>query len=443
MNPKEVLKNLFLNGLAACSPENALREVFQVNENIKVGDREIFYDSQPIYVLASGKASISMYRAVSDLLGNRISNGLVISEQQEEVKRCSIVNVVVANHPVPGEHSAKAGRRVVSFLKEIPSNGILFYLISGGTSSLVCLPADGISIEDLGRMFELLNHSGATIKEMNTVRKHCSQIKGGQLLRYLDPEIQLFTLAISDVPNDDLSVIGSGPTIPDSSTYKDAYDILKKYDLWDRMAKSVNQHINKGMLGERKETVKPGESLIQDHHSMVVSSGNKLSRKIALLGKEMGLNVCIEDTPFNANVEEVASSISDVVLPELSDEKSKKTSLFIFWGESTIQVTGDGKGGRNQELALRGACKIAGHEHITWLSAGTDGIDGPTDAAGAIVDGETISKARERGIDPEEYMRNNDSYHFHLKMDTLLKTGSTGNNLMDIVIVLNSSKDSK
>ncbi|MEL7834114.1 glycerate kinase type-2 family protein [Fodinibius sp. Rm-B-1B1-1] len=430
-NPHTLLKDLFLQGLEACSPQRALEVSVQFSEDsITVDGKKIACDGRPIYVWATGKAAVPMYQQVAELFGDRVTKSLVITGDAGQAKNCSADEVIVGSHPVPDESSVQAGKQTVSFFKQIPSNAIVLILISGGTSSLLAFPAHGITVRALSKLFGLLNNSGATIQEINTVRKHCSQIKGGQLLRYLNRTVTLIDLAISDVPGDDLSIIGSGPTVPDASTYQEAHDILLRYELWDQVSKSIREHISKGVAGKIDETVKLGKDPVTEHSSTIISSGRKLIQKIGDLAKQKGLSVKLFDEPFNADVETVVTIIADQIM-----RLEEGPMLFLFYGESTVQVTGGGKGGRNQELALRGAIEIEGHEKITWLSAGTDGIDGPTDAAGAVVDGTTIIKAREQDVDPETFLRDNDSYRFHQKMGTLLKTGPTGNNLMDVVMV--------
>ncbi|PAU93151.1 glycerate kinase [Aliifodinibius salipaludis] len=434
-----LLKNLFLEGLEQCSPHRAIREVLEINGNeIKVGDKQYSIGNRPVYLFAVGKAAVPMYEQASEILGDHITKSLVITSDQEAAGLCEADEVIAGSHPLPDEQSLEAGNSAVDFMESIPSHAITITLISGGTSSLLSFPAEGVSVDDLAGLYKLLNNSGATIHDINTVRKHCSKVKGGQLLRYLDPNITLIDLVISDVPDDELSIVGSGPTIPDWSSFQDAYHVLLEYDLWEAAPESVRTHIEKGIRGEVVETVTPEEAPIKKHQSEIISSASKLADKIADLASQKGWKVTVADEPFNEDVEEVARSVVDKILPAADQDNPQRAepALFIFWGESTVQVTGDGKGGRNQELALRGALKIAGYENITWLSAGTDGIDGPTDAAGAIVDGTTIAKARAKNIDPQSYLSDNDSHHFHEQMDTLLKTGPTGNNLMDVVMIL-------
>ena len=443
MDNKIVLKNLFLGGLEKCAPHYAIQESLHIRDgNIKIKDHQYPIDGRQIYLFAVGKAAVPMYGKASEILGDHITKSLVITNDPVAAVSCKADEVMVGSHPLPDDRSVEAGDRTVEFMKDIPPYAMVITLISGGTSSLLTAPAEGVSVDELAELYNSLNNSGATIHEINTVRKHCSKVKGGQLLRYLNPEVTLIDLVISDVPDDELSMVGSGPTIPGWSSYRDAYHVLLEYDLWDTVPKSVRMHIEKGIEAEAEETVTPDESTVKTHQSEIISSARKLAEKVGKLASQQGMKVTVADEPFNKDVEDVATSIADIVLSIADKEESgrDKPGLFIFWGESTVQVRGDGKGGRNQELALRGACKIADHPNITWLSTGTDGIDGPTDAAGAIVDGSTIAKAKEKNLDPNSYLLDNDSYHFHEQMGTLLKTGPTGNNLMDVVMVLCRNK---
>lgn len=434
MDRKEFLQHLFLEALECCSPSQAVREALSLEgATLRAECRQYEIADRPIYLWAAGKASLPMMNTAAEILGDRITGSLAIVPAGTEVESCRADEVVAAAHPVPDEKSQEAGERVREFLQAVPKDAIVISLISGGTSSLMCYPAEGIAIDQLSVVFELLNNSGATIREINTVRKHCSQIKGGQLLRALNPGAALIDLVISDVPDDDLATIGSGSTIADLSTFQDAYHILLKYRLWDKLPAAVRAHIEKGIDGQVPETVRPNEDPLDQHDSHVISSARMLVNKVAELATEAGYHVEASDDPYNEDVEQVAQSIAEEVLQQ---ETSSEATVYVYYGESTVDVTGDGKGGRNQELALWGALAIAGQPNISWLSAGTDGIDGPTDAAGAVVDGTTIPKAREQGVEPEAYLAENDSYHFHQQMGTLFKPGATGNNLMDLVLVV-------
>lgn len=448
MDFKTYLTELFRRSLEALSPENIVRSnIVKTGNELQIAGKRIDTQGSPVHLMAVGKAAGPMIRGFMQAAGgvDELSDILVIAQQKTDLTDLPAGKIVYGSHPVPGEGSLTAGRQAVEFFRAVPAEGTLVTLISGGTSSLMCLPAERITISELNDVFRLLNNSGATIREVNAVRKHLSQIKGGQLLRNLDPGVTLIDLVISDVPDDDLSVIGSGPTTPDSSTFQDAYHVLLEYDLWKEVSDSVRDHIEKGLTGETVHTVKKNEDPLEDHYSRVIGSARKLAEKAGSLAGDDGFDVRIADEAFNEDVERMAKKITTRAIAVADDDNGTKSGdntgnkqpvLLIFYGESTVNVTGGGRGGRNQELALRGAMHIAGKDHITLLSAGTDGIDGPTDAAGAVVDGSTIPQAKAGGLEPEVFLQDNDSYTFHRRMETLLCTGPTGNNLMDIVLVV-------
>lgn len=440
MDSKTYLKDLFNHALNFCSPSNAIANVLSVKGNqCFIQDLTFNLPEKTVYVLAVGKASAEMFNSARGILGKTVAGSLVITSEEEQADSCNAQTVIIGSHPVPDDSSFRAGKKAVEFLENIPQDALIICLISGGTSSLMCLPAEGISIRDLNHTYHLLNNSGATIHEINAVRKHCSQIKGGQLLRHINSSVSLVELVISDVPNDDLSIIGSGPTVPDLSTFQDAYHILLEYSIWDKLPETVQSHIEKGMDGKVNETLKEENNLVKSHHSYIISSAKKFAQRLANLASNDNQEVWVDNKAFNANVESIAATIAKktkAVVENRSATKPSSPRLLIFYGESYVKVTGSGKGGRNQELALWGALKIEGLHKVTWLSVGTDGIDGPTDAAGAIVDGTTIQAAHRKKIDPEGYLNQNDSYHFHKQMGTLYKTGPTGNNLMDVTLVL-------
>ncbi|MFH5831652.1 glycerate kinase [Halalkalibaculum sp. DA3122] len=429
-------EQIFRRSLDAQKPSTVLRQIVGENK-IRSGEVEIELDGfDGIYVVGSGKAAWEMVRTLCEEIGDRVAGALAVSPYDPAEEKESI-QFHQAAHPVPDSTSISAAEKITSFMERVPENSLLLYAISGGTSSLVCQPAGDITVDELNQIYEQLNNCGANIHEINTVRKHISRVKGGQLLRHVDPAVTLLDLVISDVPNDDMQVIGSGPTTPDTSTFQDAYHILLEYKLWEKLPGAARKHIEEGIEGIVPETVKPGEDPVDNHISIIVGSAQKLAQKACELMEEAGYDCWVAPQAYNKDVAKVARDIADKVISVKEQQVPAPLPVaFIFYGESTVEVTGDGKGGRNQELALRGALEIAGYENITWLSAGTDGIDGPTDAAGAVVTGSTVAEAQEKGIDPYEHLKNNDAYHFHEAMGTLLKTGPTGNNLMDIQIVL-------
>ncbi|SMO65093.1 glycerate kinase type-2 family protein [Fodinibius sediminis] len=428
------LVDLFKETLKATSPGQAIADAVTMRDGeLLVNESAWDLHGRPVCVLAVGKASVPMYQSLDEILGQKITQSLVITPDKEALSACGAGEVLVGAHPVPDERSLRAGRRAARFMEEVPREALVITLISGGTSSLMCWPEEGISISELSRTYELLNKSGAAIREINTVRRHCSRIKGGQLLRYMPGEATLIDLLISDVPGDDPAIIGSGPTTPDHSTFQDAYHILLEYELWEDLPAPVRSHIERGLDGVDPDVVQPGEDPVGNHVQHVISSARLFARRAADISRSKGIRASVVEEPYNADVEAVAAWIMEQVFA--GEHEKERPQLFLFYGESTVKVTGSGKGGRNQELALRGAQKIAGEEGICWLSAGTDGIDGPTDAAGALVDGRLIERAVKQGLDPADYLDDNDAYHFHEHMGTLVKTGPTGNNLMDVVFV--------
>lgn len=436
MKNSSYLIDLFEKTLSVCSPGKAVSQYLSLRgDQLRVGESAFSTIGRPIYLLAVGKASVPMYESARRILGSRLEDSLVITSDARAAAECRAREVITGSHPVPDEQSLRAGRTAAEYLNRVPERALVISLISGGTSSLMCWPAEGIGIEDLNTTYDLLNRSGATIHEINTVRKHCSRIKGGQLLRLLPDNVVLVDLLISDVPGDDPAIIGSGPTTPDYSTFQDTYHVLLEYELWDNVPDTVRLHIEKGIDGEIPDVVRPDEASLPEHLQQIISSARIFVRRSADIAKEDGYRVKVSGEAFNDDVEKVASRIVEEIASPVTEE-GKDTLIHFFYGESTVQVTGSGKGGRNQELALRGALKISDLDMvISWLSAGTDGVDGPTDAAGAVVDNDTVPRAREMGLNPEEYLQENDAYHFHKQLGTLVRTGPTGNNLMDVVFV--------
>lgn len=441
MEPVSLLPFIFEKALVNCSPDATISKSLQRSgDDLLINDRRFSVADRPVCVLAVGKASAPMYRATKEILGFHISEALIITpsgdaptddiSEYDDTFQC-----IRASHPYPNKQSLDAGKQAVAFMDRIPRNALVLTLISGGTSSLMCKPQPGISVSDLSVLYRLLSNSGATIKEMNTVRKQCSAVKGGQLLEQIRNAATVINLAISDVPGNDISLIGSGPTARDSTTLEDAVQVLHHYGLWDGLPESVEQYFTDRSLPKSSHHTQTLGAIptIINYHSFIMGSAKGLAEKVSKLAKREGLQTWVAAEPYNDDVAKVARDIAKRAIAH--KKQSEKPKLLIFYGESTVQVTGDGKGGRNQELALRGALEIADHQDICWLSAGTDGIDGPTDAAGAIVDSQTIMNAKTKGVDPDKYIRNNNSYHFHEMMDTHIKTGATGNNLMDLTLV--------
>ncbi len=404
-----------------------------IYKNLKIKDKnlQIYKDVYPLksfYLFGSGKASIKMAKAVENLLEDYILGGIVVSNYKDSLKK---VEVLKASHPVPDETSIKAGKKLLDSFSSLEEDDFFIYLLSGGSSSLIEYPIPPISIEDLRLTTNLLLKSGASIDEVNTIRKHISLIKGGRLGK--STKASGVVLVLSDVIGDDLETIGSAPLYFDRSTYFDAYNILNKYKLLEKIPSSVKQVIEKGLKGEIEETPKKPPQKIK--HYII---GNNL---MALTGAkeffvESGINALI----ISSQIEGEAKEVAKVIVAIGKDIKAKNSYFkppvaLLFGGETTVQVKGNGKGGRNQELVLSALSKLKQNCGIYILSAGTDGIDGPTDVAGAVASCNTYKKAKELNLNIESFLKNNDSYTFFKKVGGHIITGNTGTNVMDIIIL--------
>lgn len=387
-----------------------------------------------IWVLGAGKASVQMASQVEKFFGDRIRDGIIISPNDSH--KLKSIQVFSGTHPYPYQDSISASYELWQLAKKIPKGDTVIWCISGGASSLFCIPSSGIEPEELRAVYKSVLNSGASIHEINAVRKHISNTAGGKLGQLLSNQ-NLISVILSDVPDDDPEVVGSGPTIPDSSTFKDAFQVLKKYGLWDEVPHSVRIHISKGMHGDIPENPKPKDSSWSNHKVKVLSGAQRLAGNVGKFLASQGYDVRVATQAYDAGVAEISKKMCSEAISVLSKKSgSKIPAAFVHFGESTVKVNKDGKGGRNQHLALNAALSIEGQHPVSLLSFATDGIDGPTDAAGAIVNSMTTLKARKKKLQPEEFLQNFNSYHFHEQMETLIKTGSTGNNLMDLQVVL-------
>ncbi len=390
--------------------------------------------SGKLWLLGAGKASVAMAKKAEQYFGDSIKDGIIIAPQKtDELTR---VQVFKGTHPYPDEESVSASFELWDLAAKIPAEDTVLFCLSGGASSLFCIPAEGIELLEFREMYKLLLNSGASIHEINTVRKHLSTTAGGRLGKLLKHQ-KLISVLLSDVPGDNPEVIGSGPTVPDSSTFKEAFQILKRYRLWDQTPHAVRIYISKGMYEQSYETPKPKDCEWENHAVHVISGAKLLATNVAQYLEQQGLNVQLEEKAYDMDVKQISKKICSEAVGVLSTKsKLKKPAALIYFGESTVHVVGDGKGGRNQQLALNAAISIEGQHAISLLSFATDGVDGPTDASGAIINSQTTLLARKKKLVPEDYVQNNDAYHFHEAMDTILRTGPTGNNLMDIQVVL-------
>ncbi len=392
---------------------------------------------QRLLVIGFGKAACPMAKAVEDGLVGLNDKGLVITKYGHcEKYRPETVRIIEAGHPVPDNNGMKGTDDIIRLLRDADEHTLVVCLISGGGSALLVSPADGITIEEKKRITGLLLRSGAEIHDLNAIRKHISRVKGGRLARLAYPA-KVISLILSDVIGDSLDVIASGPTSPDSTTFSDALSVLKQYGLTDEAPESILRTLREGERGIIPETPKEGDRIFENVENLIIGSNKKALTAAKEKAEDLGLSTNIISDTIGGEADEIGKWLAEIAISEKMDGGAQRNPLcLISGGETTVTVRGNGLGGRNMELALAFAMEIDGIDGITLLSAGTDGTDGPTDAAGAIVDGGTLKNAREAGLDPAEFLRDNDSYNFFRRAGGLFVTGPTGTNVMDIQIVV-------
>jgi glycerate 2-kinase len=442
--------------LAAVEPGAAVRRLVQCRgDRLTVAGQS--YDLTAIerlWVVGGGKAAVVMAVALYAILGERLTGGLVVTKYGHGAAKTRTetrpagsprsadprlyvgpVEVVEAGHPLPDEAGVTGTRRMADLLTGISGHDLVFAVISGGGSALLTLPAQGLTLADLQKTTDLLLRSGATIVELNTVRKHLSQIKGGGLAR-LAARAPVVGLILSDVVGDPLDVIASGPLSPDPTTFADAWAVLERYDLVERMPPAVRDRLQAGLEGRVPDTSKPGALSFQRVQYAIVGSNRQAAEAAVEAARAWGLNALLLSTFVEGEACQVGR-VAAALAKELVcyDRPLRRPACLVWGGETTVTVHGRGHGGRNQELALAAALAMEGLPNVLLVALGTDGSDGPTDAAGAVATGETVARARSSGLDPVAHLENNDAYPFFDALGDLIRTGPTGTNVNDLLFI--------
>jgi hydroxypyruvate reductase len=384
-----------------------------------------------IYVIGAGKAGAAMARSAERVLNHRIAGGL-LNVKYGHAAPLRRIALAECGHPVPDQHGVEGARRIAQFARCAGPGDLVVCLISGGASALMPLPAEPVTLKEKQETTRLLLACGANIHEINAVRKHLSSIKGGQLARLAYPA-RVLSLLLSDVVGDDLDVIGSGPTAPDNSTFATARGILQQYAIWRRVPRTVRQRIEQGVRGRIPETPKPGDAIFAHVRNLIAGSNRLAVDAAARQARELGFRTLVLSTRIEGETREIAR-MHAAIAREIADagRPVKPPACIITGGETTVTLHGNGLGGRNQEFVLAAAIDIAGLRNVCILSAGTDGTDGPTDAAGAVADGRTLA----RGPRAAEFLARNDSYHYFEALRDLVVTGPTQTNVADVRIAL-------
>ncbi|MBI3286989.1 MAG: glycerate kinase [Chloroflexi bacterium] len=388
-----------------------------------------------VHVVGAGKASGAMAQAIEEILDERIAAGWVNVRYGYSASTRRIA-IREAGHPLPDQSGLEGTRRMLELVRRAGEGELVICLISGGGSALLELPQPGISLEDLQATTDALLRCGAPIQEINAVRKHLSQVKGGRLARLAHPA-GVISLILSDVVGDPLDVIASGPTVPDPTTYADAWRVIEKYGLQIVLPGSILDHLGAGRGGSVEETPKPGDPIFERVHNVIVGNNRQAALGALEAAHQLGFNPLLLTTYLEGEAREAGRWVAGLAKALARDEGPiARPACLILGGETTVTLRGSGVGGRNQELALAAAIALEGYPDVLVVACSTDGTDGPTDAAGAMVDGETVARARQLGLDPEGYLANNDTYHFFKALDDLIVTGPTRTNVNDLVLIL-------
>jgi hydroxypyruvate reductase len=388
-----------------------------------------------IVVVGCGKAAGPMAAAVEEIVGDRIGRGIVVTKYGH-VQPTRIIRIHEAGHPVPDDAGIAGGQAVLDHVRGLGFDDLVIVLISGGGSALTPAPVEGITLAEKQALTKALLACGADIREMNTVRKHISRFKGGQLARAAQPA-RVVTLILSDIVGDPLDAIASGPTVPDPTTYADALSILDKYRIRGEIPAAIRDRLEAGARGEVSETPKPENPLFARVSNLIVGSNIQALQAAQSEARALGLTPMILSSSIEGETREIARMHAALAREvRTSGNPLPPPACLISGGETTVTLRGSGKGGRNQEFVLAAAVDIAGLPQTVILSAGTDGTDGPTDAAGAIADGDTCARALAVGLSPRKALDANDAYPLFEKLGDLILTGPTKTNVMDVRLVL-------
>jgi len=424
---RALLRELFDAALAAVAPGTAVARVIEHGpHSLRVAGRELA--PEHCCVLAAGKASLAMARAWHAQAGPpRV--GLAVPREASELP--APWRVIAGAHPLPNEASALAGRAALELAASTRADETLVVLLSGGASALLSAPLPGLALADLIATTQLLLRSGAEIGELNCVRKHLTAASGGRIAAATRAR-EVIVLAISDVIGDDLATIGSGPCAPDPTTFADATSVLRERGVWDAAPPSVRLHLERGARGEVPESPKPGDATFARVHHHILASNRDALAAAEVRARARGTEVRRESEPLRGEARAVGAAIARRALAL----RGAQPQLLLAGGETTVTVRGAGRGGRCQELALGAALALDGARGVTLLAAGTDGSDGPTDAAGAFADGGTVARGRAAGVEARGALARNDAYDFFAREGGLFRTGATGTNALDIVLAL-------
>jgi len=436
MNNREIAEHIFLAGIKGVLPGKIINDLFSLKGSLlKIG--YLSYDLEKIrniYVIGAGKASAAIAHYVENILGDRITEGHIVTKYGFFCK-LNKITVTEAGHPVPDENSFRATEEIIRISDKAAENDLVICLWSGGGSTLLADCPESSSPHEVMFFNEMLVRCGAEISEMNIIRKHLSKVKGGQLLRHICPAASV-SIFLSDVIGDPLDIIASGPTVPDNSTFAEALKILENYHLKNDIPAGLLNYLEEGAGGKRPETLKQNDDVFLKSATILAANNKTALQSAKAEAENLEFTTFIVTNELAGDTGQACSYIIDSIFKYKNNSALQKPVCLLFGGETTVKVTGNGAGGRNQHLALNAALKIQNIPGITLLSGGTDGNDGNTEMAGAVVDSETLHYALSMNVDPGSYLKEFDSYHFFNSIDRSIFTGPTMTNVMDMVVVI-------
>ncbi len=436
----KAVKNILAAALLAVDPAQAVAAHLQRRgDKLFINGRTYALDHvRRLLVIGAGKAGAPMTAQTAAILGEHLTAGLVIVKEGYGAPAGTFpdrLHLIEAGHPLPDERGVEGARRMAALLADCTADDLVICLISGGGSALLTAPVNGVSLADMQLLTSQLLASGASIHEINTLRKHLDQMKGGGLARWVFPA-QMATLILSDVIGDPLDMIASGPTAPDPTTFQDAWAVLQHYDLTERAPASVTEHLKRGLCGQVAETPKPGDTLFERVQNLVIGNNYQAAAAALQRAREEGFNTLLLTTSLQGEARQAGRFLAAILRQAATtDQPINRPACLVAGGETTVTLIGDGLGGRNQELALAAVPDLAGLSEVALITLATDGGDGPTDAAGAIVSGETQARAIQAGLNVADYLQRNDSYRFFQRLNDLLRTGPTRTNVNDLAFL--------
>ena len=434
---RRTLGRIIEAAVGAVEPGAAVRAaVRRRGSTLRIGTKTYHLDRlRRVVVIGAGKAAAPMARALEEILGAHLTGGLV-SVKDGHTTPLRRVELVEAGHPLPDARGERAAERILQIAQDASAGDLVLCVISGGGSALLPAPVEGLSLQDKIALTDLLLRSGATIQEVNAVRKHLSQIKGGRLATAAYPA-HLGVLVLSDVIGNPLDAIASGPAVPDPTTFADALAIVRRYGIDTTMPPVALAHLRRGAAGEIPETPKPHDPVFARVHTAIIGSNEHAARAAAGAARREGYRTLLLTSSLDGEAREAARLLASMARgAQDAGIPLDPPVCLIAGGETTVTVRGNGKGGRCQEFALSAALSIAGRREILLAAFGTDGTDGPTDAAGALTTGDTLDRAAALGIDARAALVENDAYPFFHGVGDLIVTGPTNTNVNDLYLAL-------